>query len=87
MDLKTVPKLVQQLMSENARSVTKLVSDKLTVRISRTTFKGKFNRNKLELVITVGKPNWEAREFIKKLKKSGKGVFNVTYFKYPKRSK
>jgi hypothetical protein len=51
---------------------TKYISDKLTIKATRKRYKGKFLHNKVvDLVFTMGIPNYEERQFIKLCKKAG----------------
>lgn len=80
MDKKTL-NAVSQIVSfigENnkVRFAAKYLSEKLVVRASRPVFgpKGKkriIKGGNLQLILTVGKPNFEQREFIKSCKKAG----------------
>lgn len=64
-------KLIEALVASNAVKATKFISEKEIVRVTRTRYKGKFDRYKLELTVTRGKPNYREREFIKICKKAG----------------
>lgn len=52
---------------------TKYLSETLTVKATRKRYSGKFlTRSKtIELIFTIGRPNYEEREFIKKCKLTG----------------
>ncbi len=55
------------------KQATKYISDKQIIRATRTTYKaykGKPDRGNIEINLTIGKPNFAEREFIKKLKKA-----------------
>lgn len=60
---------------DNLKSVTKYQSEKQIIRVKRKTFKAYKNGyrkgDNLEFVVTIGKPNYQEREFIKKCKKVG----------------
>lgn len=70
--LKAVRDVVYSLVTNKAYKATKYLSDKLVVRVSRRLFKRKLppkNQN-IEVVLTIGRPNFEHREFIKDCKKA-----------------
>lgn len=78
--------LAERILIGGAYKATKYLSDKLTVKATRKRFKGKILKGKAaDIVFTVGKPNYEEREYIKKFKKSGLAfpIQNI-YEKYPK---
>ena len=49
---------------------TKYLSPKEIVRAVRTTYGGKFKQGNIEITITIGKPNYLEREFIKLCQKA-----------------
>jgi hypothetical protein len=61
------------LFTPKVYKATKYLSETLTVKATRKRYNGKFlTRSKtIELIFTVGKPNYEEREFIKKCKNTG----------------
>lgn len=68
-NLKYVPQVVLQVLAINVLKATKFVSPKLVVRATRT--KTSFGRGRnVEITLTIGKPNWAEREFIKLCKKA-----------------
>lgn len=78
MNVNLVSKAITRLMEvESARKVTLFVSDKEVIHVSRKQYKGKFSKRAVELVITVGRPNYEDRVFIKSLKKSKAGTSSI----------
>ena len=68
-----VSQVVDILISTEAKSAVKYLNDKLTIKASRKLFRGKIDKRNtiIQIVLTIGKPNYEAREFIKKCKKAG----------------
>ncbi len=66
-----VADVIATLIAQDARLATKYLSDKLTIKASRKLFQGKFNKNTIEVVLTIGKPNFAERQFIKDCKKAG----------------
>ncbi len=66
-------KLVETLVDSKAHKAAYYASEKLVVRVSRKLIRGKLpakNQN-LEIILTIGRPNYEHREFIKLCKKAG----------------
>lgn len=76
--------MAEDILVGGAYKVTKFLNDKLTVKATRKRYKGKFLRgHAIEIMFTVGKPNYEERETIKRAKKGGYPL--VDYIaKYPK---
>lgn len=72
--LNAITSVVEILMRSDARRATKFLTDKQIVRATRKVVKGKFIDkvgNNLEIILTLGKPNFAEREFIKACKKAG----------------
>jgi len=68
-----VGKVLEALTTNNAYKAACYLSDKLVVRMSRKLYRGKF-KSKIaneEIILIIGKPNYEQREFIKQCKKAG----------------
>ena len=63
--------VIECLMTANASRATKYLDEKNIVRVSRKVFNGKFSKGNVEIILTIGKPNFAEREFIKKCKKVG----------------
>lgn len=60
------------LSGDGVYKATKYISDSLTLKATRKRYKGKcFNNKVIDLVFTLGKPNYEERKFIKLLLKAG----------------
>jgi hypothetical protein len=70
---KMIADVISTLLGSRARTATKYISDKLTIRASRKLYKGKLPRkgSNEEVILTIGRPNYSARQFIKMCKKSG----------------
>ena len=65
--------VVDTLLHSGARTATKFVSDKLVIRASMKLAGKKLpaaNTRSFEIVLTIGAPNYDAREFIKVCKKA-----------------
>lgn len=70
--MKFVNDVVSALVKSNARKATKFVSDRMVVRAARRVYRGrKFDRRNIEVVLTVGRPNYAERKFIKVCKRAG----------------
>ena len=79
--------LAECILSGGAYKATKYINEKLTVKATRKRFKGKIPKNerRIEIMFTVGDPNYEERAFIKLLKKSGEPLpIKKIQVKFPK---
>lgn len=66
-----VHQLVDALLTTGAYKATKYLSAKEVAKATRTRYKGKFySSGRLEILFTMGRPNYEEREFVKKCKKA-----------------
>lgn len=72
---RAIAKTIRAVLKSGARVGTTYVSATQTVRVSRRTmaYSGtkKFSRGTIELAVTVGKPNYTQRNFIKACRKAG----------------
>jgi hypothetical protein len=69
----SVGNTIDALLESDAMTATKYISDKMVVRASMKLAGKKLpakNARTLEIVVTIGAPNYEAREFIKVCKKA-----------------
>lgn len=81
-----IPAVIKAVIGQDVVRATKYLSDKMVVRACRPkykTYKGKTgakslasyvlprSNDNLHIVLTIGKPNYEQREFIGKCKKAG----------------
>jgi hypothetical protein len=81
--------LVRTLLNMKAVLAVKYLSEKEIVRARRTCYQGRLPRkgSNLEFTVTHGKPNYEERQFIKKLKKAGEPFpVKKIQLKFPKGS-
>lgn len=63
---------VMAVLDNDAHRATKYVSPKEVVRATRVLLGGKINRrDKTRVVLTIGRPNFREREFIKLVGKAG----------------
>ena len=85
---KVFAELAEEILVGGAYKATKYLNDKLTIKATRKRYKGKFSRSTeaIDIVFTVGKPNYEEREQIKRGKKLGLGSIEMT-MKYPSKKK
>lgn len=65
--------LIEVLDGTGAIRATKYLSEKQIIRAVRRTYGGKIIKGNTEIVLTMGKPNYQEREFIKNCKKAGEG--------------
>lgn len=64
--------LVKALVSTGAYKATKYLTAKEVAKATRRRYGGKISKNgPLEILFTMGKPNYEERKFIKIYKKAG----------------
>jgi hypothetical protein len=76
--MRDINTIIQALLDQKAKKATKFISEKEVVRVVRKTYKGKsgarhfenYGRGNIELIVTIGKPNYAEREFVKLLKKA-----------------
>jgi hypothetical protein len=68
-----ITNVVNALLENGAKTATKFISPKLVIRASQRLYRGKLppsNSRSIDIVLTIGAPNYEAREFIKACKKA-----------------
>ena len=67
-----VKDVVQTLLSNKARRATKYIDSKLVVSAARVLFNGKIDRRdtRTTIVLKIGAPNYQEREFIKMCRKA-----------------
>jgi len=86
-----VAKVVAAVVDYNAYKAAIYLNDKLVVRVSRRLYKKRLphqNSKTEELLVVIGKPNYEQREFIKKCKKAGEPFpVKKIQFKFPPKRK
>jgi hypothetical protein len=64
--------VVERILVGGAYKSTKYVyGENLTNKATRKRYKGRQNNNHFDIIITIGKPNYEEREALKKAKKEG----------------
>ena len=70
--MKYIEKVIDTLINTKSHRATKYVSDKSIINATRKTYKGKIkNGDAIDIVLTIGRPNYAQREFIKVCKKAG----------------
>lgn len=76
--MKDINTIIQALLDTGSKKATKYISSKEIIRVVRKTYKNKngkkhfdnHGRGKVELTVTIGKPNYAEREFIKLCQKA-----------------
>jgi len=63
--------LAECILVAGAYKATKYLNEKLTIKATKKRYKKGVVHGAIDIVFTVGKPNYEEREFIKKCKKAG----------------
>lgn len=67
---RAVADVVSTILEQGAYKVTKCLTEKLTVKATRKKYKGRWRKNdNVDIVVTVGRPNYEERELIKRAKR------------------
>ncbi len=66
---KLYAKVTAALIDSGARQAILYVSEKRTIKATRTRYRGKFSRRCIEITLTDGPPNYTERQRIKQLKK------------------
>lgn len=68
-----IAQVIRVLLKTGARKATKFLSDRETVKVSRTWKPDRRSRSQT-LVVTMGRPNYAEREFLKKCRRAGEPV-------------
>lgn len=63
--------VIEILLRTGAVRATKFVSEKQIVRATRKAYKSGTSRDNVEITLTLGRPNYEERAFVKACKKAG----------------
>jgi hypothetical protein len=65
---KAFSELATIILVEGAYKATRYLNPKLTIKATRKRYKGKFSRSNqaIDIIFTVGKPNYEEREVLKR---------------------
>lgn len=72
MQTKNITTVINAVLIANAHRAVKYVSEKEIIRATRRLAHGKVpNGKNIEVVLTIGRPNYSEREFIKKCKRAG----------------
>lgn len=68
-----VGRVLEALIENKAHKATAYLSDKFVINMTCKLYNGKLllNKNHDEIILTLGRPNYEQREFIKQCKKVG----------------
>lgn len=78
---------VNAVILGGAHTATAIIDPTHTVRVTRRAFKGRFpaKNQPLELVVTIGRPNYRTRQFIKLAQQAGEPFpikkLRLTYLK------
>lgn len=70
---KEIAKVVKAVIMNDAHKATKYISEKLVVNATRRLYNGKINKREkvVDIILKIGRPNYQEREFIKQCKKAG----------------
>lgn len=67
-----VAAVVEALLAADAHRATKFLGPKAIVRATRPLLRGKVpKRGNIEIVVSMGRPNYRERQFVKKCQKAG----------------
>lgn len=66
-------KVVKEIMVHGAYKATQYLNGQ-TVKATRKRYKGRPSKEAFDIVLTIGKPNYEEREKIKRAKKEGQTI-------------
>lgn len=70
--MSAIGSVIEVLLRSGAKSAVKFLSEKQIVRATRKTFKSANDpRANVELTLTLGRPNFAERKFVKLCKKAG----------------
>lgn len=68
---KTVTEVISTLLTSGGWKATKYLDERYIINATRRAHKRKFNvRDNVEIVLTIGRPNYAERAFIKTCKKA-----------------
>jgi hypothetical protein len=72
--------LAQEILCEDAYKATMYFGDKLTVKATRKRYQGKIcqSEKQVQIMFTIGPPNYEERAKIKQAKKAKLGSIEMT---------
>jgi len=82
--------LAEIILEGGAVKATKYFDEKTTVKAKRVTYQGKIDKRncRTHIVFTIGKPNYEEQQFMKKFKKGNKlFIPKAIQIKYPNTGK
>lgn len=60
--------IINTLIDNNFIKATKFISKDKIIRATRTRYGGKFSKGNIEITLSIGRPNFAEREYIKKNK-------------------
>ena len=70
--IRAIQEVAYEILIRDAYKATKYIGDKLTVKATRKLYKGGWKKkDNVDIVLTIGKPNYEERKFIKGVKEMG----------------
>ena len=81
-----VIEVVESLLGTNKiRRAVKFLSKSLTVRATRKVYHGKVRKNEIDIVLSIGAPNYKERQLLKNYKSSIIGLVRTTELRTPKK--
>jgi len=71
--------LAEEILERGAYKATMYLNDKLTVKATRKRYKGKILKgHAVEIIFTIGKPNYEERAKIQRAREDGQTTIEMT---------
>lgn len=68
---KICEKVIEPIVRGGIIKATKFIDEKFVIRATRKCFNKKICKGDIEIILKIGKPNFEERIFIKNAKKAG----------------
>ena len=69
--MNAVSQVIETLLRLNAVKAVKYLAPNHIVRATRKTFRGKIYQGNIEIILTIGHPNYIERDFVRDCKKAG----------------
>jgi len=84
--IKAVSEVVASVYgSKSIRRAVKFLSKNLTVRATKKIYRGKARRNDIDIVLSIGAPNYKERQLLKNYKSSIIGLVRTIELRTPKK--
>lgn len=67
----------EAVLAHNAKSAVQFLSEKLVIRATRRLYGKKIRKGPIEVLISLGKPNYQERNFIKRQKSKKQSIGGI----------